>query len=180
MLTIVVPERELYMSESNTFITVREHKLKLEHSLMSIYKWESKWHKSFINTTDKSVDETVHYVKCMTITQNVDPLVYKCLTVENFRLINDYINDPMTATTFSDDHNQKKNRKIITAEVIYARMLMAGIPLECEKWHLNKLLTLLRVCESYQSPPKKMNRNEMISQRKALNAARRKKYNSKG
>ena len=180
MLTIVVPERELYMSESNTFITVREHKLKLEHSLMSIYKWESKWHKSFINTTDKSVDETVHYVKCMTITQNVDPLVYKCLTTENFRLINDYINDPMTATTFSDDQKQKKNRKIITAEVIYARMLMAGIPLECEKWHLNKLLTLLRVCESYQSPPKKMNRNEMISQRKALNAARRKKYNSKG
>lgn len=180
MLTIVIPGRELYMSDTNTFVTIDEHKLKLEHSLISLYKWESKWHKSFINTVNKTVEETVDYVKCMTVTQNVDSMVYECLTTENFKAINDYINNPMTATTFSDDNTQKKNRKIITAEVIYARMFMAGIPLECEKWHLNKLLTLLRVCESYQQPPKKMSRNEMISKRKALNAARRKKCNSKG
>lgn len=181
MLTIIVPAKELYFSETNTFENIGEHTLKLEHSLISISKWESKWHKSFINTTNKTVEETIYYIKCMTITPNVNPLVYICLTAKNFKEINDYINDPMTATTFSEDNSKPKNsNKKITAEVIYARMIMSGIPLEWEKRHINQLITLIRVCESYQQPAKKMGRSEILSKRKALNAARRKKYNSTG
>lgn len=108
MLTIIVPAKELYFSETNTFENIGEHTLKLEHSLISISKWESKWHKSFINTTNKTVEETIYYIKCMTITPNVNPLVYKCLTAKNFKEINDYINDPMTATTFSEDNSKPK------------------------------------------------------------------------
>ena len=181
MLKILIPALEMYDEVNQEFFILPEKELQLEHSLVSISKWESKWHKSFINTTNKTVEETIYYIKCMTITPNVNPLVYKCLTAKNFKEINDYINDPMTATTFSEDNSKPKNsNKKITAEVIYARMIMSGIPLEWEKRHINQLITLIRVCESYQQPAKKMGRSEMLSKRKALNAARRKKYNSTG
>lgn len=180
MLQITVPEKEIYDESTNEFITVKECTLQLEHSLISLSKWESKWCKPFIHTPDKTVEETVDYVKCMTITRHVNPLVYQCLTSKNIREINQYIEAPMTATTFSDDRNGKRNREIITSEILYYQMIALNIPFECQKWHLNRLITLIRVCAIKNQPPKKMSKQELVSRNRALNAARKKQLNSKG
>ena len=116
----------------------------------------------------------------MTITQNVDPKVYYALSQENIKQINDYINAPMTATTFGKIPNDKPNREIVTSELIYYWMILFNIPFECQKWHLNQLLTLIKVCNIKNAPPKKMNQREVMNQNAALNAARRKKMNTKG
>ena len=116
----------------------------------------------------------------MTITQNVKPEVYNHLTTGNIEEINKYIDAPMTATTFPEDKSGKRNREIITAEVIYYWMVALQIPFECQKWHLNKLITLIRVCNAKNTPPKKMSKREIMSRNAALNAARRKQLNSKG
>lgn len=135
--------------------------------------------KPFLVKDPKTVAETIDYIKCMTITQNVDPLVYNSLTNENIEEINHYIDLPMTATTFRED-NSPKSREIVTSELIYYWMISLNIPMECQKWHLNRLLTLIRVCNVKNSPPKKMSRRELANRNAALNAARRKKLNSKG
>lgn len=127
----------------------------------------------------KTAAETIDYIKCMTITQNVNPKVYNSLTAENIEQINNYIDEPMTATTFSETNNTR-SREIITSELIYYWMFSLNIPMECQKWHLNRLLTLIRVCNIKNAPPKKMSRRDIMSRNAALNAARRKKLNSKG
>ena len=180
MLTITIPGGELFNDKTQEFITVKDQTLQLEHSLVSLSKWESKWQKSFLHTREKTVEETIDYIKCMTITQNVDPLVYSKLTTSNIDQINNYIASPMTATTFTKQENTTKSREIITAELIYYWMIALNIPMECQKWHLNRLLTLIRVCNIKNTPPKKMNRREIMSRNAALNAARRKQLNSKG
>lgn len=179
MLYITVPEKEIFNESTGEFIYVKECALQLEHSLVSISKWESKWCKPFIHTNDKSYEEVIDYIKCMTITQNVNPLVYRCLSADNIKQINDYINAPMTATTISNN-NGRKNRDIITSEILYYQMITLGIPFECQKWHVNRLITLIEVCSIKNQPPKKMSRNEIASRNAALNAARRKRLNSKG
>ena len=152
----------------------------MEHSLVSLSKWESKWKKAFLSKKEKTYEETIDYIRCMTVTQNVDPDVYKYLSAENIKQINEYINDPMTATTFSESKQSGGNHEILTAEVIYYYMIASNIPFECQKWHLNKLLTLIRVCSIKNQPPKKMGREELLKRNNALNAARRKKFNTKG
>lgn len=179
MLLITVPGKELFDEATGEFFYIKEQILQLEHSLVSISKWESKWCKPFIHTTDKTYEEVIDYIKCMTITQNVNPLVYRCLTLDNVEEINKYINAPMTATTFSN-YNGRKNREIITSEILYYQMITLGIPFECQKWHLNRLITLIEVCSIKNQPPKKMSKNEIASRNAALNAARRKRLNSKG
>lgn len=179
MLQIVVPAYEGFDEATNTFIPYREVKLSLEHSLVSLSKWESKWHKPYL-ASDKTAEEVIDYVKCMTITQNVPEDVYNRLTPQNINDIIKYIDDPMTATTFREDKNARKNRDIITNEVIYYMMFAAGVPKECEKWHLNRLFTLLRVCGEKNAPPKKMSKRDILSRNKALNDARRAKLKSKG
>ena len=129
------------------------------------------------------MDQCIDYVRCMTITQNVDPLVYQGLTNDNFEAVNQYIEAPMTATWFNDKDNKKFNREVITAEVIYYWMISLNIPFECQKWHLNKLLTLVRVCNIKNTPAKKRNKGPnraMLDQRAALNKARREKLHSTG
>lgn len=179
MLQIVVPAYEGFDESTNTFIPYREVKLSLEHSLVSLSKWESKWHKPYL-ASDKTAEEVIDYVKCMTITQNVPEDVYSRLTPQNINDIIKYIDDPMTATTFREDKNVRKNRDIITNEVIYYMMFAAGVPKECEKWHLNRLFTLLRVCGEKNAPPKKMSKRDILRRNKALNDARRAKLKSKG
>ena len=180
MLQITVPAVELWDEKRQLFINVKEHKLQLEHSLVSISKWESKWCKPFLSRNDKTVEEVLDYVKCMTITQNVDPEIYKYLTEENVAAINEYIDAPMTATTFSEDGLSKTNREIVTSELIYYWMIALNIPIKFEKWHLNRLLTLIRVCNIKNNPPKKMSRKEILARNAALNAERRQKLNTKG
>lgn len=180
MLKITVPGLELYDESKNEFINYKDQILQLEHSLVSISKWEAKWHKPFLSDEDKTLEEIIDYIKCMTITQNVKSDVYDRLTSDNIQTINDYIQDSMTATTFSDDKKKTGKKEIVTSEVIYYWMVTYNIPMECQKWHLNRLLTLVKVCTIKNSPPKKMSNSEIISRNKALNAARRKKMNTKG
>ena len=179
MLKITIPEMEFYDEDNNEFIMFNEQVLQLEHSLVSISKWESKWHIPFLDGKDKTLEQIIDYVRCMTITQNVKPEVYNRLTEDNLKTINDYIENPMTATTFSDI-NQRPSREIITSEIIYYWMVSFNIPFECQKWHLNKLLTLIKVCNIKNSPPKKMSRQEILSRNRALNEARKKNLNTMG
>ena len=134
------------------------------------------------NTDDKSFDEVMDYIKCMCVEELEDENDLYRLSEENVSDINAYIQDSMTATTFSDfsDNKNTKSREIITSEIIYYWMIANNIPFECQYWHLNKLLTLIKVCSIKNSPEKKMSTSEILSRNKALNAARRKKMNSKG
>lgn len=180
MLRITVPaSNELWDEKNQMFVTAKEQTLQLEHSLVSLSKWESKWCKAFFNS-DKTPEELVDYIKCMTLTQNVPPEVYERLTAENIREINDYIEAPMTATYFSQEQRVGHSREVITAELIYYWMIALNIPFECQKWHINRLLTLIRVCNIKNQPAKKMSRRDILSRNAQLNAARRAKLNTKG
>ncbi|WP_288886913.1 hypothetical protein [uncultured Eubacterium sp.] len=179
MLQITIPGTEMFNEETNEFFTTKDTTLQLEHSLVSLSKWEAKWNTPFLGKEKKTIEQTIDYIKCMTITQNVNPIVYLNLTDANITAINDYIDEPMTATTFSN-LNTPPSREIVTSELIYYWMIALNIPMECQKWHLNRLLTLIRVCNVKNTPPKKMSRQEIMNRNAALNAARRKKLNSKG
>ena len=181
MLTITIPATEEFDEIKGEFVYVKEQTLQLEHSLMSISKWESKWCKPFLGKQDKTNEEIIDYIKCMTLNPNVNDNVYTCLTKANINAINKYIAAPMTATYFSEDKHGKNNREIVTAELIYYWMIALNIPFDpCQKWHLNRLLTLIRVCNIKNAPPKKMGKRATANQYAQLNAARRKQFNSKG
>ena len=162
------------------FVEPKTQVLQLEHSLVSLSKWESKWHKPFLSRGDMTYEETLDYIKFMTLTENVDDEVYDHFTTLNIEQIKQYISDPMTATTFSKEENGKRNREIITAEIIYHWMIDLGIPFECEKWHLNRLITLIRVRSAKLAPPKKRGKKAIANSYAALNAARRKQLNTRG
>ena len=180
MLQITIPEVELWDEKNQRFINVKQQTLSLEHSLVSISKWESKWCKPFLSTEDKSTEEIIDYVRCMTLTQNVSPDVYNYLTNDNIREINKYIEAPMSATTIYDPDKTTRGREKITSELIYYWMIAMNIPFECQKWHLNRLLKLIQVCGIKNRPPKKHSRREIMSRNAALNEARRKQLNTKG
>lgn len=183
MLEITIPSTEYYDDKNSCFMQTKEQKLKLEHSLVSLSKWESKWHKPFLSTSKKqrhTYEETIDYIRCMTITQNVNPDIYYALTESNMKEVEDYIANPMTATWFSNKRQSPPSRKIITSEVIYYWMVEEGIPFECEKWHLNRLMTLIKVCSEERSGGKKMSQKDIYRQNRALNAARRKQHNTRG
>lgn len=178
MLKITIPETEFFNEETSEFVKVGKQTLQLEHSLVSLAKWESKWKKPFLSRTNKTREETLDYIKCMTLTQNVNPMVYSCLTQKNYAEVEAYITDPMTATTFSD--KGKPNREIITAEILYYDMIALNIPFECQKWHLNRLIALIRVCSIKNTPSKKIPKGELARRNRELNAARRKAHNTQG
>lgn len=181
MLQIKVPlSPEGWDEEKQMFVEPRTQTLQLEHSLVSLSKWESKWEKAFLSKKEKTPEETLDYIKCMTLTQNVDPDVYNHLTRENIEQINEYISAPMTATYFSDEKDRRTNNEVTTAELIYYWMIASNIPFECQKWHLNRLITLIRVCSVKNAPPKKRSKRDILSQNAALNAARRKQLNTRG
>lgn len=180
MLQIVIPATEMWDEVNECFVVEKEQTLCLEHSLVSLSKWEAKWHKPFLSKENKTVEETIDYIRCMTLTQNVKPEVYTRLTNENVKAVNDYIENPMSATTINEDKNGPKNREIITSELIYYWMVALQIPFECQKWHLNRLLTLIRVCNIKNKPPKKMSKKQLMSRNAALNAARRQQMHTSG
>lgn len=185
MLKITVPAQELWDERASEFIQIPETQLTLEHSLVSISKWEAKHHKPYLSQLEsdtKTKDELIDYIRCMTLTQNVNPYVYTCLTAKNIKEINDYIDDPMTATTVTEDDKKHNSRRPITSEVIYYWMISFNIPVEFQKWHLNRLLMLIKVCNAFNAGNQgnKMSKKDLITRNAALNAARRRKLNSTG
>jgi len=181
MLKLTIDAIDLWDENKEEFVTSKAQNLTLEHSLVSLSKWESKWKKPFLSDMPKkTTEETLDYIKCMTITQNVPDDVYDYISTENIKKVNSYIEDSMTATTFC---NYKKNpfrKEVITAEIIYYWMVAMSIPFECQKWHLNRLLTFIHVCSIKNQPKSKMSRHEILGQNKARNAARRKAHHTKG
>ena len=181
MLTITIPASEYYNQKEDRFYTLsKPQTITLEHSLVSISKWEAKWHKPYLSEDPKTLEESIDYVRCMTLTQNVKPDVYNFLSRDNFLDINAYINDPMTASSVSNKNEKRRSREIVTSELIYYWMIALTIPMKCEKWHLNRLLMLIRICEAKQEPLKKMSKGDVMRSNKSLNAARRKKTGSRG
>lgn len=180
MLHVTIPSREHWDEANQVFITNKEQKLQLEHSLVSISKWESKWHKAFMSSDNRTYEETIDYIRCMTITQNVDPDIYRFVTDDIVTQVNEYIANPMTATWFAEDKTGRRSSETITSELIYYWMISLNIPKECEKWHLNRLLTLVRVCNIKNQPPKRMSKRETASRYAALNKARRQQMNTRG
>lgn len=183
MLKITIPSGELYDEQAEEFIQFKGQDLQLEHSLVSISKWESRWKKPFLDSSkERTAEEMLDYIRCMTLTQNVSPLAYSFLTQAQVEEINAYINDSMTATWFSKDKDKKgpPSREKITSELIYYWMISLQIPMECQKWHLNRLLTLIRVCNIKNTPATPVSKKVQAQQRSALNATRRQQLNSKG
>lgn len=184
MLNLKIPSIEYFDEETSEFIVTKDTVLHLEHSLVSISKWESRWKKPFLSSDKKTREEQIDYVKCMTITQNVDPFVYLGIPEKEINIINEYVNDAMTATTFNDkmDKSPSSKKLIITSELIYYWMIALNIPFECQKWHINRLLTLIKVCniKNDTSSNKKLSKSEILARNRRLNAERRQKYQTKG
>ncbi len=180
MLKIETPETELWDEYNQRFILVKKQTLFLEHSRISLSRWESNWEKPFLKRNDKkTLVETIDYVRCMTINNNVDPNVYRVLTADNINAINAYVNAKKTATIVYEDKHRSTG-ETVTSELIYYWMVSLGIPFECQKWHLNRLLTLIRVCNVKNSPGKKMGRNALLNRYASLNKKRREAMHSNG
>ena len=173
---IIIPARDdLFDPNTNTFYEMKEQTLILEHSLISLSKWERTIKKPFLSTDEKTTEEWLFYIKCMTLNA-VNDAVYNCLTIEMFQEIMDYIEDPMTATTFNSIKQQSGKREVITSEIIYYYMFSFGLPIELEKWHLNNLMALIRVFNIKNGNQPKMSSRESGLYQRELNEMRRAKH----
>lgn len=179
MLELKVKATEFYDELKNEFVYTEPVTLRLEHSLVSLSKWESKWKVPFLSAKKLTQDQAIDYIKCMTINQNVNDNVYRALTAEDLKTIENYISEEKTATTFART-NEIPSRQVVTSELIYFWMSSYNIPFECQKWHLSRLLTLIRIANIKNQPEKKMSKRAIMSQNSKLNAARRKAMHSKG
>jgi hypothetical protein len=189
MLTLVIPALELYDEKKAEFITHDETTLELEHSLVSLSKWESKWEKPFLGPDEKTSEETLDYIKCMTLTPDVDPEVYDRLNNGHLDQINTYISAKMSATWFSEPRSAangkapvQRSREIITAEIIYYWIVAHNLNWEVQYWHLNRLFTLVKVCNQKNAPEKQQKRpkRDMVAERQRLNAERKAAMQTKG
>lgn len=181
---LLVPSGEFWDPINEEFVYTKETFLRLKHSLLSVAKWECKYKKSFFSERKDTVDEHRSYIECMTINGKFDKIIYEAITVSQINDVARYIDEPMTASTFQDYSNRRnmprRFGKIVTAESFYSAMVSLGIPFECEKWHLNRLLALIRFCEVENTPGKKMPEAEVLRQYSQLNAARKAKLGTRG
>lgn len=181
MLKLIVPAEEYFNDETQEFFTQdADVELELEHSLVSLSKWESKYEKPFLGAKDKTSEEIYEYIKCMIITENVDPDIIFQFNQENLREINAYLDSKQSATTFGSMPQRRGPGEIITSELVYYWMIAYTIPFECQYWHLNRLFALIRICNIKNSKPEKMSRNELAQRNRDLNARRRAELNTKG
>jgi len=180
MLTITVPETNAYDEKAEQFVTTPETTLVLEHSLVSLSKWESKWEIPFLGPAEKTDSQMVDYIRFMNLTPDVPPEIFNVLSRANMDAMSDYIKAKMTATWFPETPNRPGAKEVITAEIIYHWMIALNVPFECQSWHLNRLLTLIKVCNDKNAPKKKMSRADQIAERNALNEARKAHLNTHG
>lgn len=180
MLDLTIPATELFNEATQEFVTTKEYRLRLEHSLVSLSKWESKWQTPFLTKTDKTREQTLDYIRCMTITQNVDPVIYSYIGQAELDKISDYIDLPMTATTFAKTEEKRTSKEVITAEIIYYWMIAFNIPFECQTWHLGRLLTLVNVCSIKNQPKGKTNYKAALKRQRELNQSRKSVLNTTG
>ena len=189
MLQIIIPEREYFDDQRQEFVYTKKHTLLLEHSLISISKWEAKWKKPFLsNTTERTVEESKDYIRCMNLSSNWDDSIFNDITTNEMKQIADYIDDKMTATWFNDKNVQQGNGakrpsgrgQVITSELIYYWMISYGIPFECQKWHINRLLTLIRICQIKNAPAKKMKKKDLYAMNRELNESRKRQLGTRG
>ena len=179
MLTVTIPSQDLFDEVKMEFVSTPEATIDLEHSLVSLAAWEAHWGKPFLSKEQKTREETIYYMKCMTLTPNVNPEVYNYIPNSVIDKVNKYIEAPMTATVFSEEKNKGKS-ETVTAEIIYYWMVSLNIPPEYRFWHLNQLMTLIKVCSIKNAPAKKRSQADIMRENAARNAARRKKHNSRG
>jgi len=182
MLRLTVVTEEGFDDESQRFVPAATFDLELEHSLVSLSKWESRFEKPFLTSKDKSPEELLAYLEMMCLTTEIPPEVFPKFSRDNLDELNKYINSRQTATWFNDK-DQRPSRDVITSELIYYWMVAFNIPFECQFWHLNRLLTLIKVCNIKNTPPQKgrrMNRAEAMSRQNSLNAQRRAAAKSRG
>lgn len=184
MLQLEIKQSEKFDELTQTFVTYPGKILSLEHSLISVSKWEAKWHKPFISKEEKTTEQTIDYIRCMSLTPIVDDRVLYGLTNDNIQTVNDYIDDPMTATWFNDKAIGASKRgnsgEVVTSELIYYWMIALQIPMECQKWHLNRLLTLIKVCNIKNTPPKKMSKRALMNRNRAINEMRKAEMGTHG
>ena len=180
MLRLEIAGTEYWDEAKEEFVSSPGCTLRLEHSLRSVKEWESKWKKPYLTQKDMTMEELLDYIRCMTLGPEKDPLVYQSLTPEHLLQIRDYINDPMTATTFRKEEDAPKNRSITTAEILYYEMSELNIPYSCDTWHLNQLMTLIRVCAIKRAPKKKGKNKNAARNRNNLNKQRREQYGTRG
>lgn len=185
MLTITIPKGEFYDQEKGIFYNVdKETIIQLEHSLISLQKWEAKWQKPFLVKDKKTFEETIDYIRCMCLTTNVKDDVFYCIPEKEIEKISAYIDSPMTATTFREDklkgNGRKISREIPTAEILYYLMISYNIPSEYRKWHLNQLLTLIRVFNIKNQPQKKRTKREIMEEFHSINEENKRRFNTKG
>lgn len=180
MLKIIVSGTEMFDDEAQEFTTEGGVVLELEHSLVSLSKWESEFEKPFLGSTAKTSEEVVAYIQCMCLIPDTPPEVFQKLSEDNVAQINRYIDARMTATWFSEAPGAPKTSEVVTAELIYYWMTVFQIPFECERWHINRLFTLIRICNIKQAKPKKMSKTEMAARNRQLNEQRRERFNTTG
>lgn len=179
MLLINVPSVDLFDEATNQFVKFTGEALLLEHSLVSLSKWESFNEKPFLGKDTKTDEETLNYVRMMTFSPVRDPEVYNHLTSANLQEISNYINAKMTATWFSDKPGENV-ASAVTAEIVYYWMIALLIPFECQYWHLNRLLTLIKVLNEKNSPPKPMSQFDAAAQQRELNESRKAQFKTQG
>lgn len=179
MLNLIIPSQEMFDENTSEFIILKEERIKLEHSLIAISRWESKYKKPFLHNDKVTNVELMDYISCMNIeSRSIDKIVRERLSYKEINSITEYIGDPMTATTI-EELTKNTSTKIVTSELIYGWMVVLQIPFDCEKWHLNRLTTLIRVCNELNTPPKQRSKADIMKRHKAINAARRAKYYNK-
>lgn len=182
MLEITIPPREVFLEEEGLFIQLQGGFLQLEYSLISISKWESKWHKPFLNEDEeKTSEEMIDYIRCMTVNRGVNPDLYNQLPLWVFEKVAEYIKDPMTASTITKKSGGQQGsigKEMVTSELIYYWMIAAGVPIECEKWHLSRLITLIRIVEVKNQDPKKnkLDQRAAAAERARINKMNKAKY----